>query len=378
MSSLPRWPVAWPHAWLAPAIAAAVWSIVLAGAEELVVQRSLVFLGGPLVLLAGLHARLGEYLHGRARERLAALPIAPGRHFAAGSREHLRGLLVATGFGLAGIGVAGGGDGWRTLLLAGDFVWLCVIASAVEPVIPAIGAWAGRRFPDEHWVRQSQRQLGGGWTTPEATVHLYGPALGLALAVALAMPGQLALALLAGGAWTAESTSRPSGPELAGLLVVPLALAFGLRWAAPRIYAVGLFAAVAWLAEATRSLAGPPEPPALPGWVRRFESPVLRLWLTQWLRLTALPVLRGVVLIGWALYLGLRAAAPTAPAIALGLALAALWLMPLQSVARAWRRSAGILMRLPVRRSPGAVAVVLFATPPIVLGLAIGGRMLGG
>ncbi|MBL9101425.1 MAG: hypothetical protein JNL82_10740 [Myxococcales bacterium] len=370
MTSLPRWPALWPHAWLAPAIAAAVWSIALAGAEALAVQRSLVFLGGPLVLLAGLHARLGEYLHGRAREQLAALPIAPERHFAAGSGEHRRGLAAAAGCGLAGIAVGCGGDGWRTLVLAGDFAWLCVIAAAVEPVIPAVGAFAGRRFPEDHWLRQTQRQLGGGWTTPEATVHLYGPAFGLALAVALAMPGQLALAQVADGrAWTGD---------LAALLVVPLIAAIGLRIAAPRIYAAGFFSAVAWLAEATRSLAGPPEPPPRPAWLGRVGSPVLRLWLTQWLRLTALPVLRGVVLVAWALYLGLRAAPPTAPTIALGLALAALWLMPLQALARARRRSAAMLVRLPVSPSLGATAAALFAGPPLALGLAIGARVLGG
>src|SRR5262245_42181890 len=103
---LPRWPAAWPHAWLAPALVAAAWSVVLAGVAELAVQRNLVFIGGPLVLLAGLHARLGEFLHGRARERLAALPVAPGRHFAAGLQAHSRGFWTAAGFGALGIAVA--------------------------------------------------------------------------------------------------------------------------------------------------------------------------------------------------------------------------------------------------------------------------------
>lgn len=370
MRALPRWPATWPHAWLAPAIAAATWSIVLAGAADLAVQRSLVFLGGPLVLLAGLHARLGGFLHERARERLAPLPIAPGRHFAAGMKDHGRGFLIAVVCGISGIAAATFAEPWRTLLLAGDFVWLCALAWLVEPLIPAVGAWAGRRFPEEHWVRQTQRQLGGGWTTPEATVHLYGPALGLALAVALAMPGQLALARIAEGrAWT---------PALAGLLAGPLVVGLGLRAAAPRIFAVGFFAAVAWLAEATRSLAGPPVPPARPAWVAHVASPVLRLWLTQWLRLTALPLLRGVVVIAWALYLGVRAAPPTGPTIALGLGLAALWLMPLQTLARQRRRNAALLIRLPVAPSPGWVVPIGFATPPIVLVAAIGGRMLAG
>lgn len=364
--------MAWPHAWLAPVLAAATWSIVLAGTRELSVQRSLVFLGGPLVLLAGLHARLGEYLHGRARERLAALPVAPARHFRAGAAEHRRGLAIAAVAGATGLAIGAGaaGEAWRVLVLAGDFAWLCVMAALVEPLIPAVSALAGQRFPEAHWVRQAQRGLGGGWTTPEATVHLYAPALGLALAISLAMPGQLALALVADGrAWTAG---------LAGLLAVPLALAIGGRIAAPRLYAGGFFAAVAWLAEATRSLAGPPEPPPRPAWVLRLASPVLRLWATQWLRLTALPVVRVVALLAWTAYLGLRAAAPTAPTIALGLGLAALWLSPLQTLARQRRRNAALLVRLPVRGSPVPAAALAFGGPVLVLMLVIGGRLLAG
>jgi hypothetical protein len=75
---LPRWRADWPHAWLAPVLAAACWALALGSSTEAATQRSLVFIGGPLVLLAGLHARLTEYLHGRARERLAPLPIVAG------------------------------------------------------------------------------------------------------------------------------------------------------------------------------------------------------------------------------------------------------------------------------------------------------------
>ncbi len=368
--ALPRWPAAWPHAWLAPGLVAAAWSIVLGGASGLAVQRNLVFIGGPLVLLAGLHARLGEFLHGRARERLALLPVAPGRHFAAGLYAHVRGFAAAFGFGALGIAVATLGDPWRTGLLLGDFAWLCAIAWLVEPTIPAIAAWAGRRFPDEHPVRQAQRQLGGGWTTPEATVHLYAPALGLALAIALAMPGQLALALVADGrAWTGG---------LAAPLIGPAVVACGLRLAAARIYGVGFFAAVSWLSEAIRSLAGPPEPPARPGWVARVESPALRLWLTQWLRLTALPLLRAGLVIAWAAYCGLRGPGPTGPTIALGLGLCALWLMPLQTMARQRRRNAAILRPLPISAQPRVAIGVLFAVPPLLWAAAVGGRALVG
>jgi len=370
-SKLPRWPAEWPQAWIAPVLAAATWSLVLASSAELATQRSLVFIGGPLVLLAGLHARLGEYLHARARERLAVLPVAPGRHFAAAAARHRGGLALAGACGLAGVALgawAATGSPWRALVLAGDFAWLCVMAAAIEPGIAACSAYAGRRFPDEHPIRQAQGQLGGGWTSPEAAVHLYAPALGLGLAVLLAMPGQLGLAALAGG-------QALRGSHVA-LLVGPLLVALAVRVAAPRVYAAGFFEAVAWLAEATRSLAGPPEPPPRPGWVVRLRSPAARLWATQWLRLTAAPLLRLALLLGWGGYLLLRAAPPTAPAAAVGLGLAALWLLPLQTLARQRRRNAVVLASLPLPagaragRAPG-LAAAMVAAPLAVAGALV-------
>ena len=372
-SELPRWRADWPHAWLAPALAAACWSLVLASSAEPATQRSLVFVGGPLVLLAGLHARLGEYLHGRARERLAALPVASGRHFAAGLRAHRRGLLLALLCGVTGVclgGTTASGDPIAAALLAGDFVWLCVLAAVVEPAIPAAAAYAGRRFPEAHPIRQAQAQLGGGWTSAEATVHLYAPALGLGLATLLAMPGQLALALLAAG--------QAFAGLHAGLLLAPLAIAGLVRVAAPRVYGLGFFEAVAWLAEATRSLAGPPEPPPRPAWVGRLRSPATRLLATQWLRLTPVPMLRVTLLIAWAGYLLLRAAPPGGPAIAVLLGLVALWLAPLQTLARQRRRNAAIMAGLPLPaaqragRSPG-LALAIAGVPALLL-LALLGR----
>ena len=308
---LPRWRPAWPHAWVAPALAGAGWSLALAGSDDLATQRSLVFLGGPLVLLAGLHARLGDYLHGRGRERLAVLPVPATRHFAAGLAMHRRGFVVAAVCGSLGVvlgAYAATADPVRAALLAGDFLWLCVLAILIEPAIPALAAHAGRRFPDEHPIRQAQAQLGGGWTSPEAAVHLYAPALGLGLAALLAMPGQLGLARLADG-------QALRGLHVA-LFAAPVVVAIAVRVAAPRVYAGGFFEAVAWLAEATRSLAGPPEPPPRPAWVARLADPATRLLVTQWLRLTSVPLLRLAALLGWGGYLLARGAPPTAPAVA--------------------------------------------------------------
>ena len=370
---LPRWRPAWPHAWVAPALAGAGWSLALAGSDDLATQRSLVFLGGPLVLLAGLHARLGDYLHGRGRERLAVLPVPAGRHFAAGLATHRRGFAVAAVCGSLGVvlgAYAGTADGVRAALLAGDFLWLCVLAMLVEPAIPALAAHAGRRFPDEHPIRQAQAQLGGGWTSPEAAVHLYAPALGLGLAALLAMPGQLGLARLADG-------QALRGLHVA-LFVAPVIVAVAVRVAAPRVYAGGFFEAVAWLAEATRSLAGPPEPSPRPAWVAKLADPATRLLVTQWLRLTPVPLLRLVLLLGWGGYLLARGAPPTAPAVATLLGLAALWLVPLQTLARQRRRNAAVLAALPVAavvragRSPGLTLAI--AGVPAALAVALGLR----
>lgn len=369
--SLPVWPADWPHAWLAPVLAAACWALALGSSTELATQRSLVFLGGPLVLLAGLHARLGEYLHGRARERLGSLPIAARRHFAAGLRTHRPGLALAIGCGIGGVwlGVtAATGEPVRAGLLAGDFVWLGVMAWMIEPAIPAVAAYAGRRFPETHPIRQAQAQLGGGWTSAEATVHLYAPALGLGLATLLAMPGQLGLAMLAEG--------QAFAGLHAGLLLAPLGIAAVVRVLAPRVYAPGFFEAVAWLAEATRSLAGPPDPPARPVWVGRLQSPVTRLLVTQWLRVTAVPLLRLALLVAWGGYLLVRATPPSGPTIAVGLGLAALWVTPLQTLARLRRRNAGLFAGLPLAvrggGSPGLTLVI--AGVPVALAIAVAGR----
>lgn len=365
--ALPRWPAEWPQAWIAPVLAAAAWSLVLANSADLATQRSLVFIGGPLVLLAGLHARLGEYLHARARQRLAVLPIDPVRHFAAARAAHRRGFVLAVASGSMGValgGVAAGGELARAAVLAGDFLWLCALAGLIEPAIAAAAAYAGRRFPEEHPLRRAQAQLGGGWTAPEAAVHLYAPALGLGLAVLLAMPGQLALA--------AAQTQGPRAVH-AGLMLVPVVVALGVRWSAPRVYALGFFAAVAWLAEAMRSLAGPPEPPPRPAWIERIGSPTTRLWATQWLRLTPGPLLRLGLLLGWGGWALLRAQAPSVPAVAVGLGLAALWLLPLQTLARQRRRNAAFLTSLPLPARTraghaGGLVVAMVAVPGLLAG----------
>lgn len=358
-----------------PLLVAAGWSAVLAMAGELATQRSLVFLGGPLLLLAGLHARLFGYLH--APERLTLLPLAidPLRHHAEALHRHRPGLAISLGLGLAAIvaGALSGGGAWaRALGLAGEFAWLGAFAWLLEPAIAGASAWLGRRFPSESRGHELQRSLGGGWTTPEAVVHLYAPALGLALAAALAMPGQLGIER-----WLDEG--QLSHAQLA-LGAVPLALALGLRLASPRLYAAGLWEAVPWLAEATRTIAGPPRPEPSPAWLGLVRDPWLRLAVVQFLRLTPLPMLRLLGLVGFGAWLAVREAALTGPSLAALLALVGLWWVPAGIVRRQSAARARLAAALPLgeSRRHGEVGsgLALLSAPVVVVGLAVGLRVL--
>ncbi|WAS98799.1 hypothetical protein [Nannocystis punicea] len=337
---LPRWPATWPSAWVAPLVLAAAWSIALANEPELTAQRGLVFAGGPFVLLAGLHARLGGYLHAPERERLLPLPIEPARHFQAARPAHRRGLALTIVAGIGAIAAATLPDVARCGWLLADFLWLALAAILIEPGIAGVAAYAGRRFPPGHWITEAQRFGAGGWTAEEAAVHLYAPALGVGLATLVAMPGQLTLARLAErGAATSQHWTLLAAPMLAALIV---------RVTAGRLYAAGLWEAVPWLAEATRRLAGTGLPAPRPGFVAHMHNPVLQLGTTQLLRLCPLMRLRLVALLLASGWLAVRAGPPDAPRIALWCALAALWLSPLQVLARERRRNAALLASLPL------------------------------
>lgn len=337
---LPRWPAAWPGAWVAPVLVAGGWSLALAGAGSLEAQRGMVFVGGPFVLLAGLHARLAGYLHADERRRLLPLPVSAARHFGAASPGHRRGLALGLACGLAGIFAALPHDLARAAWLAADFGWLGLAAILIEPAIAGAAAFAGRRFPEGHWLAEAQRTAAGGWTSHEAAVHLYAPALGIGAAIAAAMPGQLTLDRLSEGA--------AISPRLWALSAAPMVAALLLRLAARRLYAAGIWEAIPWLEEATRRLAGDAPPRPRPAAIGRVGNPTLQLALTQLLRLCPLLGLRLLALTGMSLWLLTAAAPPSAPALALWAGLAALWLSPLQLLARERRRNAALLRALPL------------------------------
>lgn len=373
---LRRWdPTHWAD-WVVPVVAAALWSLVLFAADDAgaPLRRSLVFVGGPFVLLAGLHMRLTGYLHAPSRHQLLVLPIPPRRHFAAARVRHLRGLLVTLAVGSIAVLIGSVDDGFtpEELGLALDWAALAVLAVLVEPLVPAVAALFGRRYPQGSPAHEWQTRLGGGWTLPEAVVHLYAPAFGIGLAAALAMPAQLAIDRTVDGLpvppWLWIASTIAAGLAAIGFVV------------APRLYARGVFEAVPFLAEATRTLAGPPVPEPTPAFIARLRDPVLRLLVLQFWRETPVPTLRLLVLAGASTWVAL-AGLPAVPHAALLLAACLLWLVPAQTIARTREVRARLLATLPLpepmRRGSHPRATALLFAPP-ALGLAVLGLRIGG
>lgn len=336
--------------WLVPLVLAALWALVIARGSAGItaaLSRSLVFVGGPILLVAGLHGRLGGYLHADARRLLLPLPIDPHLHFAAARARHRRGLVATAAAGLGALGLVLATDPAASSLpleqrlgLLGDFAWLMALAALVEPAVPAASAHLGRRFSGDSPATRLQHSLGGGWTIPEAVVHLYAPALGIGLTAALAMPGQLMADRWVDG--------LPVGSGLMATTLTTLALAIVLRMLAPHVYARGLFGSVPWLVEATRTLAGPAVPEPAPRWLQRLRDPALRLWVLQLWRLSPLPSLRLAMLVGWGTYLVASDAPPDVIRMAVLVALCALWVVPAGVLVRQRSSRARLLAPLPV------------------------------
>lgn len=350
---------------VATAAVALAWALVLGdgarGAPEGL--RSLVFAGAPFLLLAGLHARTSGYLHSRQRLALLPRPIRGEEHWRLARGRHRRGFAWVVLFGALAILLAAAPVAPLsiTLSLIGDLAWVLLFAALVEPMSAGLAAWLGRRFDGGSTASELQRTLASGWTAPEAAVHLYVPALGIALALALAMPGQLAMEL--------------RGPSLANLpfLALPLAVGVGLRLLAPRLYGVGLWEAAPRIQEISRTLAGPPRPPAAPSWIVALPGP-LRLDLLQLLRLRSLLWVRlAAVLAATAWIVGGERA--SAPELAGGLIALSLWLGPFVALHREKGRRHQLLGALPLdaRGRSGALSagtLLLGGLPPLLLLLA--------
>lgn len=373
----PRLPTAW---WLSPAIAAAAWWGVMAGVADqpVATQRSLVFLGGPLLLLAGLHARLFGFLHAPDRARWLPLPIDPERHFAAATASHRPAFWLTALLGVVALLLAGPEGSTASGIAARigltlEFVWLVIVAAALEPFVAGLAAELGRRFPEHSRAHELQRSLSGGWTTAEAVVHLYAPAFGLGLAVLLAMPGQLSWEhhLDHGGALNIRHLTVGAAP---------LAVALVLRLSAVRLYRRGIWEAVPWLVEASRTLAGPPQPEPTPAWAKRIRDPWARLVIIQFWRVTPLPGLRLALLLGLTTFAVARATPPTGTMIALWLAAIGAWIVPSGTLARDRPARARLAAALPIaggRRNGrvGPIALAALLAPAVLSSAALACRV---
>lgn len=363
----------WDHGhwadWVVPAVVASLWALLLAAASDsgIATRRGLVFVGGPVLLLSGLHSRITGYLHAPSRAQLLVLPIPPLAHFGAARARHLRGL--AETLALGSIAVLAGlvpGSGWSDAApLVLDWAALAVIAGLFEPMIPAASAALGRRFEEGSWADDMQRRAGGGWTLPETSVHLYAPAGGVGLAAAAAMPLQIAFDL------SADGRAVPGGLWAVGLAAVVVA---GLAWlAAPKIYGLGVFEAVPFVAEATRTLAGPPIPEPTPKAIARLKDPVLRLLVLGFWRETPAPTLRLLAVAGATALAG--ASAQVGPAhIAVWLAAVLLWVVPATVLARSRPLRARMLSTLPLppaQRDGSHPRALALLWAPVVLGAVV-------
>lgn len=334
--------------------------------------RNVAFALGPFMLLAGLHPRLYAFLHARERRAWAHLPAPPSDHWAAASRTWVGALVLSGLVGALALAVATRLHAPYDFALTADWAWLVLHALLLERLAAAWSSRFGRRFPDTHPLRRAQENLGGGWTQPEAVVHLYAPAFAVAAATALAMPGQLA--------WERAVDGKGlEGIHLA-LALAPLATALVMARSASAQYGQGFFESVAWLHEAERSLAGPPTGRKTPAWARMIPSPVVRLRVLSWWRQTPLASLRllAVVLLPsvWLLRAATGDAPPQGAALALWVAVLWAWLAPLRRLGAhrdSWR---ALEHALPLASGPHMAAVPLSAwltlSGPLWLSLLLG------
>lgn len=351
------WDETWAS-WALPLVASSIAAALVGGAgvRGADAQRGVAFVIGPALLLVTLHARCGGYLHDDGLAATLPLPIAPRRRFAAAHRVHMIGLGWQALLGAIAMAVAAA-DETAALSLVANYLTLVGCAALVEPLCSGASAWLGRRVAAESFAGQLQRTLGGGWTLPEAVVHLWAPALGLGLAAALAMPMQLALDRV----FDDQLVSRGHLGACAGAL----ALALVLRLVAPRLYAGGVFEAVPWVRQAIRTLAGPPTPTAAPRWLAWVRDPALRLTILQHQRLTPVPMLRLLVLIVAAFVVASADTAPSPAALGVVVGAAALWLLPAAAMRRHRAAKQRLLAAMPVRDPTTAAWACLLA--PVVL-----------
>lgn len=336
-----------------------------AGSEQS--QRMAAAFLGPLLLLAGMHARLEGFVHARARRALLSLPVPATRHWADAQRSRRLGLALGLLAGMIALGItAATGELHRPWVTITEFAWLGLFAWILEPLVPAWSAFLGRRFDESSPQGRAQVALGGGWTAPEAVVHLYAPALGVLGATALAMPGQLSIE-------RAFEGLPLQAPHLA-LGLAPLALALWLRREALERYGAGMFEAVAWLEQAERSLSGEQAARSRPWIAKLARDPWARLRLIAvWRRVPGASVRAlAAAVLPWAFVVAGRA--PGGLAVALCAATTLAWVGPLLRLhdpgeEAQWARFGAELPLVHAGRGRLPARVFALLTTPIAMGL---------
>lgn len=283
---------------------------------------------GVLMLALGVHARNFAFQHASSVLQSASLPMRRRELWSRALARQQRLLLAHYAVGL-GVMLAWGSLGaGRALLGVLDWTCMCSAAAVAEPLVSGATASWGRRFPTRHPISELQRSLGGGWTRPEAVVHLYAGAAALALTAVLAMPVQLTMLAqvsLDNGAsvWVVVMLA------LSPLLVLPPAIWWGRRW-----YGAASFESTPWLHEATRTLAGPPAPERAPFWIQWVRDPVQRFRLLQFCRTVSLPTPRLLAPAAWALFAIKGDDVPGPLMLSMGALLLSAWLAPALRVTR--------------------------------------------
>ena len=366
----------WLNGVLLPCVGAAVWILVLGDSQASADgQQSLLFILGPLLLLVGIHSRLAYFLHDPIRFKLIPLPLHPIGHWRSAIRSHRMQLMATAAAGTTALALSSSLNPLiqRPLATALICQWaaLCLVAFGVEPLAAGLQSALGRRFEqatksEASAMLEFQSYISGGWTTPEAAIHLYAPALAIGLSTLLAMPLQLIIQ------YNLSRAGEPTALVVASAIIAAICLA--AVFLGRRLYTEGLFESVPWLFEAIRTLAGPPIPEVAPAWVRNIKSPTIRLVLIQFMRVTPLPYLRAGLTVAWAA--GLLMGQLYAATVIIGTTVAAgIWIVPNLQLYRNAHKRASLCGGLPLagnarRGTPTSVHYVVLLPAAALFAIA--------
>ena len=330
-------------------------------------------ISGTLLLAGSASRRLLGFLHAKTRLTHLSLPLPAQLHWRDAVVYYLLHLLRSGSAGGLALVIAwlcavdrDSLEVWHAVQTAA-LVWAVLLlhCACVEPFAAAIAAVLGRRVGAESAAREWQAWLSGGWTVPEAAVHLYTPALGLALACAATVPIEVAL--------SADVLGSHALHQRQLMWLLPIALLMGLRMVAGWIYCRGMFIATPTLHEVLRLLGGHATPSRPPQWIRWVAHPLYRVLALQAWRLVPACTLRLIALLLITVWIAVR---PTLTPVSLALALLCLllWWTPVfrlrLAVARLLQHHSALPLSLP-RTGTVISALALGPSLPLLAALVL-------